>query len=142
MSAPTSIEVTLTEAVRDVLNTGTRPVPASIPIRAMLDVEPVERPFIVAVAGAGESVHPLVRRLTLALRVRYQADDIAAGPATQHLHASAAALIERSYNFIVALNTAGLRILVWTPGEFSSENEDERGRFAELTWTVTLAQAP
>ena len=39
-----------------------------------------------------------------------------------------------------ALANAGLRILVWRPAEFGDEQEDERGRFQDLTWTVTLTE--
>jgi len=142
MSAVASIELTLTNAIRDVISAATRPVPAGVPIRAMFDPEPVERPFMVAIADAGESLHPRVRRITLALRVRYQADATTAAVATGYLHACAAALMARATALATALAAAKLKIMVFTPGEFTGENEDDRGRYSELTWTVTLTNIP
>jgi hypothetical protein len=142
MSAVASIELTLTNAIRDVISAATRPVPAGVPIRAMFDAEPVERPFIVAIADAGESLHPKVRRITLSLRVRYQADATTAAIATGYLHACAAALMARAAALATALATAGLKIMVFTPADFTGENEDARGRFSELVWAVTLTTTP
>jgi hypothetical protein len=143
MSAtPLTIEQLLTTAVRDVLNVAPRPVPSTVPIRAAMDIEPVERPYIVAIAGGGESSpHPKIRRLQLTLRVRSQIDATTSALSGQHLNAAAKSLVDRHAALATILNTAGLRILVWRPAEFGDEQEDERGRFQDLAWAVTLAEA-
>jgi hypothetical protein len=142
MSTPVpTIDLALSAAVRDVLNAATRPVPSGVPIRAAMDIEPVERPFLVVISSGGESLHPLVRRVQCVLRVRSQIDGTTAAVAAGYLTACAGALMQRGAALEAALAAAGLRILVWTPGEFGEEQEDERGRFQDLAWNVTLTAA-
>lgn len=141
-SSTLTLEETLATLVRDVLAATPRPVPAGVPIVAAMDVEPVERPFVVAIAGEGETIHPEVRRLSLVLRVRSQIDATTTAQAAHLLMDAAGALIARGVQLTAALAAAGLQIMVWRPGEFGSEQEDERGRFQDLTWAVTLRSIP
>lgn len=141
-AATITIDQALTAAVRDVLLATPRALPAEIPIRAAMDIEPVERPYLVAITGNGESIHPKVRRCQLVLRIRSQIDAATADATAAHLITAADALLKRAAALATALAARNLRILVWTPGEFGDEQEDERGRYQDLAWTVTLAPTP
>ena len=114
--------------------------PQDCPIVATGDIEPQARPYLVCLVENGESPHPLMRKATLVLRLRTRPDEHPATTSDPWLAIARDFLTYHSASLHATLIPQGWKLKKFTPGPWSTEEEEDRGRIAEMRWTCILQE--
>ena len=134
-----AVEHRLSQAVKDILTTyKPAEVPENFGIRAAHDTAKVEKPYIVASAENGETVHPLMRKMNLVLTSHLRVGEGETAPDTE-THQRFVNVIEyRVEELAVALAAVDLRLRKIVAGATGEEIENGRATASSTVWTVWL----
>lgn len=139
----TTVEITLTTAVRDLLLAHLpAAVPSGTPVRAEADKAALAMPCFTVAAEGTEYLHPRLVRTTLTVRLETRADATSAADAAAWHQATCDELAARILTLSGTLAAAGFQLRRFMPAALSDAETagEERRRTVSQSWSLHLCQ--
>lgn len=113
-------------------------VPTTIPVVIQTDIAKVARPYVVVYCKQGEYLHPMMRKTRLVVRMRTRADEVS-GADGALWHAAMCGVVKEKIGLLAAMmQDEKYLIKKMLVGDYSDEDEDERGRVYEQEWVMVV----
>jgi hypothetical protein len=134
-----AVEHRLAQVVKELLTTNKpEEVPEDYTIRAAHDTSKVAKPYIVAAAINGKTIHPKMRKLDLLLTSHIREGDADTTPDLE-MHQRFVNVIEANLDdLITALEAVQLRLKKIISGTTTEEIENGRATASSTLWTLHL----